>query len=402
MGKTNDLKYKRDLKNAQHFAFIQAFITAVQTAGFTATRITGKLAELVTAFGEEDRWYMIVRASDIVAQREAADQKRDRFYTRLHRLVQAWAGSGMEGLDAAATALSGPFNLYKVKVNAQMDEETGVLENLITDLSTTEMQAHITTINGTYLFEQMVEGQNQVKTLRLEQGVEESQKVYGALASARKACDGLYDELADLIESFSKVADDPTIYETFIRQWNGTVKLYQDMLDRKQSSSSGSGSGSGSGSSQGGGSDEGGSGSGSGSSGSGSGGSGSSGSGSSGSGSGSGTGSGGGMGTITPGGGGSGSGSGSGGSQSETVAAPSINGNTSFAESTQVTISGPEGAEIRYTTDGSVPTASSSLYSEAFSLSATTTVKAIAIKNGVSSEVTSKTFTKSSGGDDSE
>ena len=107
---------------------------------------------------------------------------------------------------------------------------------------------------------------------------------------------------------------------------------------------------------------------------------------------------GGGTGTITPNGGENTGG----GSQSETVAAPSINGNTSFAESTQVTMSGPEGAEIHYTTDGSVPTSESTLYSEAFSLSATTTVKAIAIKDGVSSEVTSKTFTKSSGGDDSE
>ena len=88
---------------------------------------------------------------------------------------------------------------------------------------------------------------------------------------------------------------------------------------------------------------------------------------------------------------------------SETVAAPTISGNTSFAESTQVSMSGPDGAEIRYTTDGSVPTAESTLYSAPFSLTATTTVKAIAIKNGVSSEVTSKTFTKSSGaGDDAE
>ena len=39
----------------------------------------------------------------------------------------------------------------------------------------------------------------------------------------------------------------------------------------------------------------------------------------------------------------------------------------------------------------------STLYSEAFSLSATTTVKAIAIKDGQSSEVASKTFIKSSG-----
>ncbi len=84
---------------------------------------------------------------------------------------------------------------------------------------------------------------------------------------------------------------------------------------------------------------------------------------------------------------------------SGTLAAPTISGNTTFTESAQVTISGPDGAEIHYTTDGTVPTAESTLYSEAFTLSATTTVKAIAIKDGQSSEVASRVFTKSSNDD---
>ena len=244
----NKLCYKRDLKNAQHFAFIQAFITALQAAGFTAARILAKLAELIAAFAIEDQWYMLARASKIIAQRAAADTKRDRFYSRLHRLVLAWAGSGMAQLDAAATALLRPFKLYKVKVNAQMDEETGVLENLITDLSTTEMQAHLATINGTYLFQQLVAAQNQVKSLRLDQGVEESEKVLGALAAARKQCDALYDDMCDLLESFARAADETAPYETFISQWNGTVKIYQKMLNRKSGTSSGNSSNSGSGS----------------------------------------------------------------------------------------------------------------------------------------------------------
>ncbi len=88
-----------------------------------------------------------------------------------------------------------------------------------------------------------------------------------------------------------------------------------------------------------------------------------------------------------------------GGSQAKTVAAPTISGETPFDESTQTTISGPDGAEIRYTVDGSTPTAESQLYSEAFTLTDTVLVKAIAIKNGVSSEVASKTFTKNGSGD---
>ena len=87
--------------------------------------------------------------------------------------------------------------------------------------------------------------------------------------------------------------------------------------------------------------------------------------------------------------------SGDGGSQSQTVSAPQISGTTPFAETTSVSIQAEQGAEIRYTTDGSTPTAESSLYSEAFTLSNTAIVKAIAIKNGQSSEAASKTFTKS-------
>ena len=104
-------------------------------------------------------------------------------------------------------------------------------------------------------------------------------------------------------------------------------------------------------------------------------------------------------GTTGNGGSSNGGNSGNSSSSNQTLASPTISGNTTFSESTQVTISGPDGAEIHYTTDGTVPTAESALYSEAFTLSATTTVKAIAIKNGVSSEVASRVFTKSSNDD---
>ncbi len=85
-------------------------------------------------------------------------------------------------------------------------------------------------------------------------------------------------------------------------------------------------------------------------------------------------------------------------SETQTLAAPVISGNTPFAESTTVSMSGPDGAEIHYTTDGSNPTAESQLYSEPFTLSASANVKAIAIKDGNSSQVSTKDFTKTNGG----
>ena len=91
--------------------------------------------------------------------------------------------------------------------------------------------------------------------------------------------------------------------------------------------------------------------------------------------------------------GGSGSGTGT-GTITQNLAAPTISGNTPFEETTEVTMAGPDGAEIHYTTDGNDPTSESALYSEAITLSDSATVKAIAIKDGQSSSVTSKVFTK--------
>ena len=85
------------------------------------------------------------------------------------------------------------------------------------------------------------------------------------------------------------------------------------------------------------------------------------------------------------------------------MAAPVISGTTPFAESTSATIScTTAGASIYYTVDGSTPTTASTAYSGALALSDTTTVKAVAVKDGVSSSVTTKVFTKGEGGGETE
>ncbi len=56
------------------------------------------------------------------------------------------------------------------------------------------------------------------------------------------------------------------------------------------------------------------------------------------------------------------------------------------------------GASIRYTLDGSTPTAASPAYTAALTLNAGTTVKAIALLNGLSSAVSSANYTVSAGG----
>lgn len=78
-----------------------------------------------------------------------------------------------------------------------------------------------------------------------------------------------------------------------------------------------------------------------------------------------------------------------------TLAAPVISGETPFTETTTVTITADEGATVYYTTDGQTPDdRAGTQYTAPFTISETTTVKAIAYKDNLESTVAEKVFTK--------
>ena len=223
----------RDLRNSQHFDFIEAFIAFCVAANFVAAKIVSALATLRALFAVEDSYFKTSRASELVARRTTYNNLRILYYVRLHRLVNVWAGIGLAPFDEAATELKKIFKLYKLNTRAQLNELSGGMTNLCNDLSTEENLARLATIGGTEIFNQMVAANEEVKAIRIEEGTEESRKVASALLKARKATDEAYDNLCNVIEATELLADDPSTYETFIQEWNGTIKLYNDMLDRK-------------------------------------------------------------------------------------------------------------------------------------------------------------------------
>lgn len=75
-----------------------------------------------------------------------------------------------------------------------------------------------------------------------------------------------------------------------------------------------------------------------------------------------------------------------------TLLPPVIEGTTPFEESTTITIIADDDATIYYTIDGTDPTIVSTQYSEAFNITETTTIKAIAIKNDEVSAITEMQF----------
>ena len=75
------------------------------------------------------------------------------------------------------------------------------------------------------------------------------------------------------------------------------------------------------------------------------------------------------------------------------ISKPTVSGAEYFLETTEVTLEAAEG-DIYYTIDGTEPTAASTKYEAPFTLDASATVKAIAVKDGKESAVVEKAFEK--------
>ncbi len=80
--------------------------------------------------------------------------------------------------------------------------------------------------------------------------------------------------------------------------------------------------------------------------------------------------------------------------KASSVAKPSITGTDKFLTSSEITITQDEADAIYYTTNGNEPTTSSTQYTAPFTISETTTVKAIAVKGTDVSAVAEQTYTK--------
>lgn len=77
------------------------------------------------------------------------------------------------------------------------------------------------------------------------------------------------------------------------------------------------------------------------------------------------------------------------------VAVPTLPASQDFVGSMEVEITNNDNdATVYYTTDGSTPDANSTKYTESFTITETTTVKAIAIKGNDASDVVTRTYTK--------
>lgn len=235
---------KERLRIGAHFTVMEAFQTKLKAAKFTPAKLTKLITQFDEALAEEDKYLKQSTSSTYSKLLETTDDERDKAYTLVKQTITQWASTTFEPQASAAKALLTVVNLYKIDVHAQSDQETGLLTNFLTDLATTDNVAHVASLGLTSVVEKLKELNEQMKTLMASRSKERSTKASAALKNARINVNAIYDQLVRLIESFSETADDPTVYDTFISEWNAEIVRICQQIGVKTSASSTSTNGS--------------------------------------------------------------------------------------------------------------------------------------------------------------
>lgn len=213
---------------------MKAFEQFLQTVEVELPKFKTTVADFRAAFEQEDRNMKQARGSVLTKDIQEQDSIRDRTYGALKRIVTAWQDAAIEPNATAAEQLARLIRLYNIDPKAQIDEETGLMDNFIGDVQeTTTLSEAVDKLGLRTLFEAMLSANVAVRRLLSERTEEGASKAVGALKSARAEVDRLYDRLAEMIASLDMFVEDVSALEARISVWNGTVERYKTMLLHK-------------------------------------------------------------------------------------------------------------------------------------------------------------------------
>lgn len=261
-----DINIQR-MNNGAHFTFVSNILARAEAD----TAVKGKASELVSNFkvavAAEDEALKISQKSLLTDDIAKADIDRDALYAGYKKAVEAFLAMPVADMAQAAKVLAQHIKDYKINTAGQLDKETGLLVNFITDLED-KYSAQVAKLGLTAFVINLKEANERVRMLTLQRTNEKMGVTVGALKAARTSSDDAYRALVKMVNALALVFGEKD-YTAFIDYVNTEVTHYKrEVIGQKAktpstsgstSTPSGNGSASGSGSSSSGGSTSGGS-----------------------------------------------------------------------------------------------------------------------------------------------
>lgn len=235
-----DINIQR-MNNGAHFTFVSNILARAETD----TAVKGKASELVSNFkaavAAEDEALKISQKSLLTDEIAKADSNRDALYAGYKKAVEGFLAMPIADMAQAAKILAQHIKDYKINTTDQLDKETGLLVNFISDLED-KYATQVAKLGLTAFVTNLKEANERVRTLTLQRTNEKIGITVGALKTARTASDDAYRALMKMVNALALVFGEKD-YTAFIDYVNTEITHYKrEVLGQKASAPSTSGS----------------------------------------------------------------------------------------------------------------------------------------------------------------
>ena len=235
-----DINIQR-MNNGAHFTFVSNILARAEAD----TTVKGKASELVSNFkaavAAEDEALKISQKSLLTDEIAKADSDRDALYAGYKKAVEGFLAMPIADMAQAAKILSQHIKDYKINTADQLDKETGLLVNFISDLED-KYAAQVAKLGLTAFVTNLKEANECVRTLTLQRTNEKMGVTVGALKAARTASDDAYRALVKMVNALALVYGEKD-YTAFIDYVNTEVTHYKrEVIGQKAKAPSTSGS----------------------------------------------------------------------------------------------------------------------------------------------------------------
>lgn len=235
-----DINIQR-MNNGAHFTFVSNILARAEAD----TAVKGKASELVSNFkvavAAEDEALKISQKSLLTDDIAKADNDSDALYAGYKKAVEAFLAMPIADMAQAAKVLAQHIKDYKINTAGQLDKETGLLVNFITDLED-KYSAQVAKLGLTAFVTNLKEANERVRMLTLQRTNEKMGVTVGALKAARTSSDDAYRALVKMVNALALVYGEKD-YTAFIDYANTEITHYKrEVLNQKASAPSTSGS----------------------------------------------------------------------------------------------------------------------------------------------------------------
>ena len=234
-----DINIQR-MNNGAHFTFVSNILARAEADTAVKGKAADQVNNLKAAVSAEDEALKISQKSLLTDEIAKADSDRDALYAGYKKAVEGFLAMPIADMAQAAKILSQHIKDYKINTADQLDKETGLLVNFITDLED-KYTAQVTKLGLTAFVTNMKEANERVRTLTLQRTNEKMGVTVGALKAARTASDTAYRALVKMVNALALVLGEKD-YTAFIDYVNTEVTHYKrEVIGQKAKAPSTSG-----------------------------------------------------------------------------------------------------------------------------------------------------------------